>query len=124
VHTRFQSHDASERDYFIAAKPRTDCLNRIVATVRMSQSRSKADLDSLAEKIENAWYDVVKGEKITEGKDKGKRKGEVDETELKANAERLIVSSSFFFAGVWWGLCWGGAVGVGMTSLCMDLLFG
>jgi hypothetical protein len=92
VHTRFQAHDASDKAYFIAGKVRQDCTNRIIATVRTSPSRSKADFDALAEKIESAWYDAVKGEVIEEGKDKGKRKGEVDETEVKANAERLLVS--------------------------------
>jgi hypothetical protein len=62
VHVLFHHADASAQNYYLAGQVRTSSTNRILAQVRTSSSRSKTDFDTLAEKIELAWLDVVKGE--------------------------------------------------------------
>ena len=74
----------------MAGKVRTTSINRIIAQVRTSRGRSKADFDSLAEKIEEAWNTAIYGEKQTEGKNAGKRPKEVDETDREAAARKLL----------------------------------
>ena len=91
MHVRFISHDASDKTYFVAGQARTTCTNRILAMVRTSGSRSKADFDKLAERIEEAWHDALKGAVQDEGKNKGRRPGEVDETARDAEATRLLM---------------------------------
>jgi len=94
VHTIFKSHDASDCSYFVAGQARETCTNRIVAQVRTSAKRSRADFDALAEKIETAWYDELKGGPVDDdekSKNKGKRPGEVDESEREAEAKRLLM---------------------------------
>jgi Putative oxalocrotonate tautomerase enzyme len=91
VNVRFISHDASDKSYFIAGKSREDSTNRILGYVRTSSSRTKADFDSLAEKIEDAWKAAVYGPLIEEGKEKGKREKEVDESERSRLARKLLV---------------------------------
>jgi phenylpyruvate tautomerase PptA (4-oxalocrotonate tautomerase family) len=61
VHIQFVPQDASDGNYFMAGKSKVTSSNRIIANVRTSPSRSKADFDALAEKIERAWYDAVEG---------------------------------------------------------------
>ena len=60
----FHSEDASNGDYFMAGSVRVNATNRILAMVRTSEKRTKADFDALAEKLENEWYDTVSGEKV------------------------------------------------------------
>lgn len=91
VHIRFSAHDATDKNYYVAGKPRFTSTNRILGMVRTSSARSKSDFDTLAAKIEEAWYDALKGEMIEEGKDKGKRKGEVNETEQDREVMALMV---------------------------------
>jgi hypothetical protein len=57
--------------------------------VRQSSSRSKADFDGLAEKIETEWYAVLSGER-DESEGTKKKEGEI--TESEAEARRLLVS--------------------------------
>jgi len=90
VNVHFHDEDASNENYFMAGAARVNATNRIFAMVRTSDQRTKAHFDALAEKIENEWYDTVIGEKITEGKDKGKRKGQDDETETQRGAKKLL----------------------------------
>jgi phenylpyruvate tautomerase PptA (4-oxalocrotonate tautomerase family) len=61
VHVRFIAHDINEGTYFMAGKRRTVNSNRITGVVRISSARSKSDFDSLASKMEDAWYNVVAG---------------------------------------------------------------
>jgi len=91
VHVNFISHNASDQSYFVAGEPSVTSTNRIAGFVRTSPARTKSDFDNLAAKIESAWYDVVNGEMIEEGKDKGKRKAEVDQTERDREAKKLLV---------------------------------
>ncbi|KAF4964308.1 hypothetical protein FSARC_7753 [Fusarium sarcochroum] len=63
VHVQFISHDVSDRTYFMAGKPRTFNSNRIIGVVRTSPARTKADFDSLAARIEAAWYKALTAEK-------------------------------------------------------------
>ena len=92
MHVRFVSHDATDKAYYVAGKARPDCANRIIGFVRTSSSRSKSDFDNLAAKIEEeGWRNAVYGDVITvEGKDKGKRQKEVDETEKEMQARKLL----------------------------------
>ena len=90
VNVCFSSHDATDKSYYVAGKPRTECTNRIIGYVRTSSSRSKSDFDALAEKIEDAWHAAVYGDMIEEGSDKGKRKKEVDETDKQKVARKLL----------------------------------
>ena len=48
----------------MAGSVRVNATNRILAMVRTSEKRTKADFDALAEKLENEWYDTVSGEKV------------------------------------------------------------
>ncbi|KAF9874220.1 hypothetical protein CkaCkLH20_08203 [Colletotrichum karsti] len=62
VHVSFAKHEAGSADdgtYFMAGKPHSDNSNRIVAMVRSSPGRTKADWDKLAADIEGAWDDAV-----------------------------------------------------------------
>lgn len=90
VNVLFHPEDASNENYYMAGTPRVNATNRIFAMVRTSDKRTKAVFDALAEKLENEWYNIVSGEKITEGKEKGKRKGENDETENQRVAKKLL----------------------------------
>jgi hypothetical protein len=90
VHVRFISHDATDHSYFVAGKPRTTALNRIIAHVRTSSSRTKKDFDDFAENIEDAWRAAIYGDMIEEGSNKGKRQKEVDESERDAHARKLL----------------------------------
>ena len=89
VNVHFKACDATDYSYYVAGEPRNTNTNRIHANVRTG-SRTKKDFDDLAAKIEGAWKDAIDGEKITEGKDKGKRKGEVDETDRQREAKELL----------------------------------
>ena len=62
----FHSEDASDENYFMAGSVRVNATNRILAMVRTSDKRTKADFDALAEKLENEWYDIVSGEKVSQ----------------------------------------------------------
>jgi phenylpyruvate tautomerase PptA (4-oxalocrotonate tautomerase family) len=64
VNVLFHSEDASNGDYYMAGNVRVNATNRILAMVRTSEKRTKADFDALAEKLENEWYDTVSGEKV------------------------------------------------------------
>lgn len=60
VHVQFtRSDESGATTYFMAGKRRTIESNRIVGVVRTSTGRTKADFDTLAQKIEDAWYDAV-----------------------------------------------------------------
>lgn len=59
VNVRFIKEDPSDGSYFVAGKKRTDNSNRILGFVRTSPSRTKADFDKLALRMEEAWYDAV-----------------------------------------------------------------
>ncbi|KAK2595213.1 hypothetical protein QQS21_007066 [Conoideocrella luteorostrata] len=61
VHVRFIAHDPRDQTYFTAGKPRTVNSNRIICTVRTSPARLKSDFETLAGKIEDAWYNAVNG---------------------------------------------------------------
>ncbi|KAF4548169.1 Hypothetical protein D9617_31g064050 [Elsinoe fawcettii] len=61
VHVRFIPEDSAGVNYFMAGKPHENNANRIVGIVRVSETRTRADFDKLGEKIEQAWYDAVKG---------------------------------------------------------------
>ncbi|KAH8822047.1 hypothetical protein F5884DRAFT_868350 [Xylogone sp. PMI_703] len=86
----FQQSDASSHNYFTSGKAREYGGNRIAGMLRVGGSRTAEDFENLAEQIEDAWYDVVKGERITEGKEEGKRKGEVGEKESDRESKRLM----------------------------------
>jgi len=50
--------------YFLAGKPTAHNAagpNRILGMVRQGPSRTKADFDRLAQRIEDSWYEVVNG---------------------------------------------------------------
>jgi phenylpyruvate tautomerase PptA (4-oxalocrotonate tautomerase family) len=64
VNVLFHPEDASDENYYMAASTRTNATNRILAMVRTSDKRTKADFDKLATKIEDAWWDVVSGERV------------------------------------------------------------
>ena len=68
VHVEFVAHDINEGTYFSGGQRRTAGSNRIFGTVRVSPSRNKSDFDTLAAKIEKAWYDTVgsEGEKVAD----------------------------------------------------------
>ncbi|KAK1593421.1 uncharacterized protein LY79DRAFT_514273 [Colletotrichum navitas] len=57
VHVSFsdQSSKPDDGTYFMAGKPHSTNSNRIIAAVRTSASRTKADFDNLAASIEEAW---------------------------------------------------------------------
>jgi hypothetical protein len=122
VHVLYHSHDASASTYFLAGKPNTTCTNRIVAQVRTSSSRSKADFDKLAEKIDRVWEDVLHGGdgdvgeifggeaagggagKEEDGKEEKKKDGgrkKDEESEKEAEAKRLLVSLPIFPLLAW-----------------------
>ena len=92
VNVNFTACDASDATYFIAGKAQTAATNRITGRVRTSSSRTKADFDDLAAKLEAAWYDAVLGEVMTEGKSQGKRKleEEKDMTASSKEATKLL----------------------------------
>lgn len=48
--------------HFLAGKPRPSGANRIVGIVRTSASRPKSAFDNLAQQIEDAWHEAVKGD--------------------------------------------------------------
>jgi hypothetical protein len=99
VNVNFTDIDASTESYFIAGKPRPNGCNRITGMVRTSDKRTKKDFDTLAEKIEVIWNQVVRGiepqpEKSAKGgdgqnKEKEKKKGQPEETEKDREAKRL-----------------------------------
>jgi phenylpyruvate tautomerase PptA (4-oxalocrotonate tautomerase family) len=64
VNVLFHAEDASDENYFMAGAARTKATNRILAMVRTSDKRTKADFDALAEKLEDEWWNVVSGEKV------------------------------------------------------------
>lgn len=64
VNVLFHAEDASDENYYMAATARINATNRILAMVRTSDKRTKADFDALAEKLENEWWDTVSGEKV------------------------------------------------------------
>jgi len=98
VNISFTPVDATENNYFVGGTARPNACNRILGLVRQSPSRTKADLDKLAEKIESAWYDVVTGEVVQEGqgdksqhgRDIGKRRGVDHETTREKDAKKLM----------------------------------
>lgn len=60
--------------------------------MRTSSARPRSAFDSLAASIEEKWYDAVNGgPPDEEGKNKGKRPGEVDQTDKDEDAKRLLV---------------------------------
>jgi phenylpyruvate tautomerase PptA (4-oxalocrotonate tautomerase family) len=99
VNVNFTDVDASAESYFIAGKPRPNGCNRITGMVRTSDKRTKNDFDTLAEKIEDIWNQVVRriephleeDAKGGEGskKEKNKKKGQPEETEKGREAKRL-----------------------------------
>lgn len=100
VHVKFTTHDASRNTYFLAGKPLTASTNRIIGMVRTSEKRTKKHFDDLAAQIEEAWYDVVSGKKIEEGKNEGKRKDEVDDSEGTRQAKKLIVVAFYSMVNI------------------------
>lgn len=63
VHVQFtRSDESGSTNYYMAGKRRSAVSNRIVGVVRTSQTRTKADFDALAERIEEAWYSALGGE--------------------------------------------------------------
>jgi phenylpyruvate tautomerase PptA (4-oxalocrotonate tautomerase family) len=99
VHVKFHANDASDNTYFLAGKPRTTSVNRIIAMVRTSEGRTKKHWDELAARIENAWYNAVSGEVISEGKDEGKRKEEVNDADSKKQAKKLVIVAFYSMVG-------------------------
>lgn len=99
VNVNFTDIDASAQSFFIAGRPRPNGCNRITGMVRTSDKRTKQDFDTLAEKIESIWNQVVRGiESQSEGsaktgegdhKEKDKKKGQPEETERDREAKRL-----------------------------------
>lgn len=72
VHVSFVKQQAAPVDdtYFVAGKPHSNNSNRVVGVVRTSPSRTKADWDELAAKIEDAWNEAVgacKGKETSDG---------------------------------------------------------
>ena len=63
-----------------------ESINRIIAFVRSSASRTKEHYDKLAERIENAWY-VVLGER-TEGIDEEDVNRQEKEKKESSNSEK------------------------------------
>lgn len=61
VHVQFVAHNIDDGTYFMAGKRRAVNSNRIVGVVRVAPARKKSDFDSLAAKIEEAWYETVAG---------------------------------------------------------------
>jgi hypothetical protein len=61
-----------------------------MAFVRHNSTRSKDNYDKLAAQIEEAWREAIYGDVISEGKEKGKRKKEVDEIERDMLARKLL----------------------------------
>jgi hypothetical protein len=61
-----------------------------MAFVRHNSTRTKSHYDKLASQIEEAWRQAIYGDIIEEGKDKGKRKKEVDELERDMLARKLL----------------------------------
>lgn len=60
VHVQFTKSDESGSTvHFMAGTRRSAQTNRIVGVVRTSAKRTKADLDRLAQRIENAWYSAL-----------------------------------------------------------------
>ncbi|KAM0445913.1 hypothetical protein ACHAPV_009242 [Trichoderma viride] len=60
VHVQFNKSDESGSTvHFMAGTRRSAQTNRIVGIVRTSAKRTKADLDRLAQRIENAWYSAL-----------------------------------------------------------------
>jgi phenylpyruvate tautomerase PptA (4-oxalocrotonate tautomerase family) len=62
VNVVFQHLQPTTTTYFLAGKPTTHNSagpNRILGMVRQGPNRTKADFDRLAQRIEDAWYDVV-----------------------------------------------------------------
>lgn len=80
VQVSFHQHDASAQNNFLAGKPLKQSLNRIIAYVRSSSSRTKENFDKLAEDVEHAWY-VVVGERIEAEDEKEKKKKEKEQKE-------------------------------------------
>lgn len=60
VHVRFSWHDASDKSYFMAGKPRTTNCNRIIGIVRTSPTRPISAFDTLAADIENSWDEILR----------------------------------------------------------------
>jgi phenylpyruvate tautomerase PptA (4-oxalocrotonate tautomerase family) len=99
VNIHFTDIDATEENYFIAGRARTNGCNRFTGMVRTSEKRAKKDFDTLAEKIEGIWNLVVRGIEPQpenaaehgdrEGKKQGKKKGQPEETEKEREAKRL-----------------------------------
>lgn len=66
--------------------------------MRTSSSRPRSAFDELAAKIEEKWYDAVyDGPVEEEGKNKGKRPGEVDASAKDEDAKRLLVRNPLSF---------------------------
>lgn len=89
VHVNFKSSDATDQNYFVAGTPRTDSTNRIVGLVRTSESRTQEHWQELAHDIEEAWYDAVNGEIIEGGKNEGKRKNALSDTQNVIEAKKI-----------------------------------
>ncbi|KAM0288450.1 hypothetical protein ACHAO9_007096 [Fusarium lateritium] len=59
VHVSFIEEGTKDKTYFLAGKAHDATSNRIIGTVRMSATRSKADFDELGAKMEAAWYNAL-----------------------------------------------------------------
>jgi len=94
VNVQYHAVDASAGIYFVGGKPRLASANRIIAMVRTSEKRTKEHFDQLATKVEEAWYEVVngnrKGEK-GEATTNGETNREQSESERVAKELRFVV---------------------------------
>ncbi|KID94667.1 Tautomerase, partial [Metarhizium majus ARSEF 297] len=85
VHVRFIHEDPSDGNYFIAGTPRHTSLNSIIAHVRTSPARTKADFDQLAQRIEDAWYHAL-----------GVAPASSDELVPSGAGEKKLIAVAFF----------------------------
>lgn len=81
--------DASAHNHFIGGVYSEASINRIVAYVRASSSRTKEAWDKLAQQIEQAWYIVV-GEASDDEEGDKKKDDDNGSTETEKKAKELL----------------------------------